>query len=388
MTQPPAAPLPPRGTPQGAPGASLATIPSTEADVIVVGAGLVGLATAVAAADLGLDVMLFVDTRRGEASPAAAGMLAPSIERVEAAAHGFFVAARDRYPEYVESLATRTGVSVPLNTLGILQVTLDEASAEAARGEMPGDGRWLDRAALAELEPALGHAAGAAYFERDGAVNNLVLMRALKHLVARHPHVRLTNDAAAAFELDGATVGVVTERGERHTANQVVLAGGAWSPLVAGLPRALPVEPVRGQMLSVAGSPLRHVTYGPDGYVVPRGDGRTLLGATVERVGFDAGTTEDGIARVRQAATAICPLLGGARMLNAWAGLRPMTPDGLPVIGRDPRHPALVYACGHSRNGVLLAPLAGERIAALLAAGAGAPESSELAPFTPRRFAA
>jgi glycine oxidase len=388
----PIPPVPPGGPPAGIPNASLPTLGSTTADVIVVGAGLIGLACAVAAADRGHNVLLFVDTRRGEASPAAAGMLAPSVERASGAAHAFAVAARDMYPDYVAALHERTGVAVPLNTLGIIQVELDEASAERARADLPDGARWLDRAALAALEPALAHAAGAAFHARDGAVNNLVLMRALKHLVARHPRVRVTNDVAAELSFDatgyGAGISVRTERGERHATGQVVLAGGAWSPLLDGLPRSIPITPVRGQMLSVAGSPLRHVVYGPAGYVVPRGDGRTLIGATMEHVGFDADTTAEGIQRVRAAGAAICPPLGAARMLNAWAGLRPMSPDGLPIIGRDPERPGLVYACGHSRNGVLMAPLTGARVAALLAGTPDAAATAELAPFAPARFVA
>ena len=370
------------------PNASLPTLGSTTADVVVIGAGLVGLACAVAAADRGLDVLLFVDTRRGEASPAAAGMLAPSVERATGLAHDFAVAARDRYPAYVAALGERTGVAVPLNTLGIIEVALDDASADRARSQLADGARWLDQSALVALEPALAHAIGGTFHERDGAVNNLVLMRALKHLVARHPHVRITNDVATEVAYESAGVSVRTERGERHAAAQLVVAGGAWSPMIGGLPRSIPVTPVRGQMLSVAGSPLRHVVYGPGGYVVPRGDGRTLLGATVEHVGFDADTTPEGIQQVRAAGAAICPPLGTARMLNAWAGLRPMSPDGLPILGRDPERAAVVYACGHSRNGVLLAPLTGDRVADLLVAGPSAAAPADLAPFAAARFVA
>ena len=122
-------------------------------------------------------------------------------------------------------------------------------------------------------------------------------------------------------------------------------------------------------MMSVASRALRHVVYGGEGYVVPRHDGRTLVGATYERVGFDAAYTEAGVAGVRRMGAAIAPSLAVAPMLNAWAGLRPGTPDALPIIGRDPAQPALVYACGHSRNGVLMAPLTGDVVADLVAGG-------------------
>ena len=140
---------PGRKPPPSAPG-------RVTADVVVVGAGLVGLASALAVADRGLRVLLVNDTRRGEASPAAAGMLAPSVERAEsAAAHAFNVAARDRYPSYVEALRERTGVDVPLNRLGILQLAFGDGDAERLRGRAGAPSRWMTAAEVAALEPAL-----------------------------------------------------------------------------------------------------------------------------------------------------------------------------------------------------------------------------------------
>ena len=165
----------------------------------------------------------------------------------------------------------------------------------------------------------------------------------------------------------------------------MVIAAGAWAAGLGGLPRPLPVEPLRGQMLSLAGSPLRHVTYGAGGYAVPRGDGRTIVGSTMERVAFDAGTTEAGLAQVRATGGAICPALADRRMLNGWSGLRPVTPDFLPILGRDPEFPALVYACGHSRNGVLLAPLTGDVVADIVL---DRPPTHDISPFRIERFAA
>jgi glycine oxidase len=138
-------------------------------------------------------------------------------------------------------------------------------------------------------------------------------------------------------------------------------------------------------MLSLAGSPLRHVTYGGGGYAVPRGDGRTLVGSTMERVAFDAGTTEAGLAHVRATGAAICPALATRPILNGWAGLRPITPDLLPILGREPELPAIVYACGHSRNGVLLAPLTGDVVADIVQ---GTDLAHDISPFRPDRFAA
>jgi len=134
--------------------------------------------------------------------------------------------------------------------------------------------------------------------------------------------------------------------------------------------------------VSYSMSPLRHVAYGPRGYVVPRGD-RTIGGSTMEHVGFNANTTSAGVKKVRAAAEEICPRLSAAGRTTAWAGLRPVTPDMLPIIGADPEHPSLLYACGHSRNGVLMAPLTGDIIADLVT---GAPLSRDLSQFRPDRF--
>lgn len=356
---------------------------SLSADVIVVGAGLVGLASTLAIADRGLRVLLVNDTRRGEASPAAAGMLAPSVEREMGAAHEFAVASRDRFPGYLATLRERTGIDVPLNRLGVLRLALDEREAAAARASVAGESRWLDEREVAELEPALAHAAGAVFHPEDGAVNNLVLMRALKHAVGTHERVQVIGDAVTGVAFGNGHVRAETRDERRLSGGQLVLAAGAWAGQLAGLPRPLPVEPVRGQMMSVVSKALRHVVYGGEGYVVPRHDGRTLLGATMERVGFDPDFTEGGVAEVRRMGAAIVPALAEARMLNAWAGLRPMTPDGLPILDRDPEHPALLYACGHSRNGVLMAPLTGDCIADLVA---GEKPRLDLGPFSVRRF--
>ena len=356
-------------------------------DAVVVGAGLVGLATAAALAERRTKVLLLYSNRRGEASPAAAGLLAPSVGALgDDAAQRFAVAARDRYPEYLAHLRERTGVDVPLNRLGALELALAESELDAApfRAPPPGAER-LSPAETRALEPELAHAHGAVFHPHDGAVNNLVLLRALKTLLGRHPYATARDDAVERIKRDGDDAIVVTRAGRKYRCGSVVLAAGVWTPELGGLPRPLPVEPLRGQLMSLAGSPLRHVAFGAGGYVVPRGDGRTLVGATSERVAFDAGTTEEGLAQVRATGAAICPALAARPRLNAWSGLRPLTPDRLPILGRDPAFPALVYACGHARNGVLLAPLTGDAIADVVRHEAPA---YDLASFRPDRFAA
>ena len=357
------------------------------ADVIVVGGGGVGLGIALAAARRGLSVALVAEHRAGEAFPAAAGILAPpSLEMGERSAagpeHAFAVAARDRYPSYLMELAEQSGIAVPLNRLGLLHVVLeDDKAARHAAMTFP-DTEWLDRPSLAALEPALGHAAGARLFHGDGAVDNVALLQAMEVAVARSARVRQTGAPARALAVERRGVACQLRDGEWVRGEQLVLAAGAWSPLIEGLPRPLPVEPLRGQMISLAASPLRHVAYGDEGYLVPRGE-MTLVGATMEHAAFDVSTTADGVAGLKAAAAALCPALAPLPVARAWAGLRPVSPDFLPIIGRDPDHAALIYACGHSRNGVLMAPLTADCVAALLV---GQAPPASLAAFGIERF--
>ncbi len=364
----------------------------SSADVLVVGAGVVGLACAAALAARAR-VCLIGEHRPGEASRAAGGILAPSIElprsTVASPAHMFALAARDRYPEYLAELCERSGREVALNRLGVLDVALDETGAATLRAAHQGAGyaRWLDAPALREIEPALGHAAGALLYPRDSAVDTDALLAALVAALDTEPRVARVDATVQELTFVRDHVTCVDTRGTRYTARQLVLAAGAWAPRIAGLPRALPIEPVRGQIVAfgpVAGtSPLRRVVYGHDRYLVPRPDGRTLAGSTMEHVGFDPSTTHDALATIRSAATITCPPLAGARVATSWAGLRPMTPDQLPILGRDPDHPSLIYACGHSRNGVLMAPLTADCVAALVT---GDDVAIDLTPFSVTRF--
>lgn len=352
-------------------------------DVIIIGAGLVGLCCATALATLGHRVTLLAVARQGEASAAAAGILAPSVSQWPGAAGHFAVRARDRFPSLVETLKASTGIDIPLNRLGVLELAHDESDSVHMAAGTTRNSTWLDAGELARLEPALGQHPGALLHPDDGAVNNLVLMRALKTFLAAHPRVTVRVDTATHLKPGGDGIVITTFSEQTLSAPYVVLAAGCWTPHIGGLPRALQIAPLRGQMMSLAGSPIRHVVIGRGGYVVPRGDGRVLAGTTADDTGFDASTTEEGLLTVRRIATALCPPLASARMLNGWAGLRPMTPDGLPIIGVEPALPGLLYASGHSRNGVLTAPLTGDCIAALVAREA--PEC-DLAPFSPTRF--
>ena len=351
-------------------------------DVIVVGAGLIGLTTAVALAERGISVTLIGEPIPGEASPAAAGMLAPSVERATGPAHDFGIAARDRYPSYIEFLAERTGIRVPLNRLGILQVALSEKGILGLHKTALATTRWLDSKELQAIEPSLSHALGAMLNPDDGAVDNVALLAALQRLGSANSRIETVRELVTGIEADSNSATVTTKSRATYSAGYVVLAAGAWVGQIAGARFARAVQPARGQLVSYSTSPLRHVAYGPRGYVVPRGD-HTIGGSTMENVGFDTSTTSEGIRKVRAAAEEICPRLSASGIPTAWAGLRPVTPDMLPILGADPERPSILYACGHSRNGVLMAPLTGDIIADLVT---GTPLSRDLAQFRPDRF--
>jgi glycine oxidase len=281
-------------------------------------------------------------------------------------------------------LAATTGVCVPLNRGGILELVTDDETAAARRGELPAGAEWVSRQALRALEPEVADMAGAVYHPDDGAVDNAVLLRALWKLVGASRDVTILQERAEQLELDATRAAVRTPSGQILAGESIVLAAGAWAPQLRGLPRSLPVRPVRGQAISVGVQPLAHVTYGPSGYVVPRGDGTSVVGATMEEVGFEVATTRDGVASLVTAAIEIAPALGARTILAQWSGLRPVTPDLLPILGRDPDFPALLYACGHSRNGILLGPLTGECVAAIVAREE---PGYDLVPFSVERFA-
>jgi glycine oxidase len=338
---------------------------SSPTDVLVVGAGLIGMSCAAAAAERGFSVRLIGEPRNGESSLAAAGMLAPSVERADGPADEFGIAARDRYPAYVDWLRERTGIAVPLNRAGIIQAAITEAGVRGLQRAMPTQAEWLDAKSLHALEPSLGHALGGVYHANDGATDNVLLHRALSAVVGSHAGIQISTSGVTSISFSP-SVRVACNDGSTYSADRVVLATGAWASTITGLPRAIPVEPVRGQMISYARELVGRCIYGPTGYVVPRPDGRTLIGATTERVGFDPATTQDGIDKLKRTAAEILPMLAGLEPASAWAGLRPMSSDLHPILGVDPDEPRLFYATGHSRNGILMTPITGECTAALL----------------------
>jgi glycine oxidase len=360
-------------------------------DVTVAGTGLIGLAAALALADLNLRVRLIGEARPGESSPAGAGMLAPSLEDAGAGVpagevHRFSLAALDRYVAYVRDLTERSGIRVNLSRRGILRVALDDPGAAVLRQQQGAYAEWLDAESVRDREPGLRSVVGALLYPSDGAVDNVALLKALDVAIARMPNIDRLRGSISSIVVNGDGARC-TMAGEStvYTAPHLVLAAGAWVGAIRGLPRVLPIEPVRGQMFSIEARPgdaLTHVIYGPHAYLVPRGD-RILVGATMERVGFDARTTGAALGELRAGGAAMWPPIAAAAAAAEWAGLRPVTPDLLPIIGPDPDHPALIYACGHSRHGILMAPLTGDCVAALVA---GVAPPADLHAFRVERF--
>ncbi len=345
--------------------------------VAVVGGGVIGAACARAAAQRGLRVTLLAPgPDPAAASGASAGMLAAQIDPTDEHLLPLAVRGRDLYDDLAASLKDTTGSDVALLHTGIATVAFDEERAAAlwklvaAQRQAGLRCDWLDTADLQERWPgAAPTARGALFAPEDGCLDPAALSAALL-ADARRLGVEVIPETGRRLAVAGGRVtGIVTDRAA-VPAEHVVIAAGAWSPRIEGLPRSIPVEPVRGQLVATvwpAGLP-PVILYHGHGYMLPRGR-EAILGSTMERTGFDAGTTAGGIAQIRRVAEQLYPAIAAAPTLRAWAGLRPVTPDGRPILGSDPEVTGLWYATGHGRNGILLAGITGEIIGDLLATG-------------------
>jgi len=343
-------------------------------EAIIVGGGIIGASCARSLAARGVHTTLLDHgPEPGAATPAAAGMLAPFAEaKPEDPFLSFCVRARDLYAELAAELWDQTGIDIGLWNEGVLQVALTEAevpplkSAVAWRRQGGFAVDWLSLDELRRLVPGIGpEAMGGAYAPEDGALDPAALRSALLES-ARANGADIRSERVERLLFDGERVsGVRTADGVR-SAGAVILAAGAWSPRLGGVPGPLPVEPVRGQLAALAWptGERANIVYAGGGYVLAR-HGEAVAGSTMERVGFTAETTEEGIASVLLTARRIFPALAGAHVTRAWAGLRPVTPDGRPILGPDPVIRNLWYATGHGRNGILLAGMTGDVVARL-----------------------
>ena len=245
---------------------------------------------------------------------------------------------------------------------------------------------WVDGADLRRLEPALERAVlGAAYSETDADLNpgqlTNALAKAAEKLGAR---VRRRTMLTGFLGRERRVEGVSTNEGDIRDTDAIVLAAGPWTePLSLRLSSRLPTPPMRGQMIAYRSRVLRHAVWGEEGYLVPKPRGLIFAGATVEDVGFRKTTTARALAGLRRMATDLVPALATASVTRSWAGLRPGSPDGLPLIGRVPGKDNVYVATGHFRNGILLAPVTGRLVADLVLSGK---PDRRLKPFLPERF--
>ena len=364
----------------------------TTLDVAVVGGGVIGAACARALALRKLAVGLFDHgPLNGAASPASAGMLAAQIEAAGDEWLTLATAARDRYPALATELVEATRIPIDLNRRGIASVAFDPAHATAletlaARQRTAGlRAEWLPAAEFSRRwAGAAPGCLGALLALDDGAVSPTGLTSALTAHAALLGARIIEARVSALSHQSGHITGIVTG-GHQVAARHVVIAAGAWSPQLEGLPRQLPVIPVRGQLVSVpwpSDTPTV-ILYHDHGYVLRRGQA-AIVGSTMEYVGFDSSVTAEAQAQLLNDARRLLPQLD-TRAPKSWAGLRPVTPDGLPLLGPDPDLDGLWYATGHGRNGILLAALTGDVIADLITTGA---TDVDVSLFLPDRFSA
>ena len=372
----------------------------TEAsDVLVVGAGVIGLASAWRAAQRGLSVRVIDrETPGSGASRVAAGMLAPVGEASwgEEALLELNLASARAYPSFVAELERASGREVAYRRCGGLHVALDRDEAEELRRRhelqrsLGLDATWMRPARLRELEPGLSPACTAGVHAADEAeVDPASLLPALASAAERTGvEVLSATEASAGLVEGGAISGVRTVDGRELRASRVVVASGSWSGDAAWLlPDARPpVRPVKGQVVALRGPAERpvceRIVATERVYVVPRGDGRVVLGATVEERGFDVAVTAGGVYELLREAYRVLPEIAELELAQAVAGLRPGTPDNAPIIGRGALD-GLVLATGHYRNGILLAPVTADAVAALVADEA---PPAETIPMGPGRF--
>lgn len=346
------------------------------AEVVVIGAGAIGCSIARELAATGRDVIVVErDSPGRRATWAAAGMLSPLGEARDG---GPFLDLADaslrRFAGFADALQHETGIDVEYRTSGRLHVSLGDADDElaaiaAGQAAERFDVSFIGGIEARRLEPVLSDRVTTALLvRRDHRVNNRLLAQALlASATAAGANFRTGSPVASILVQDGTATGVRLLSGEQIEAVHVVVAAGAWSGRLEGLPRHLPIEPVKGQMFAVdardrshagpARHGVEHVVFSRECYIIPRDDGRLLVGATVEDVGFRKGPTPRGIAGLMSAAAAVMPFIQDLPLVETWAGFRPATPDRLPIIGPDPLLPGLLYATGHFRNGILLAPI-------------------------------
>jgi glycine oxidase ThiO len=334
--------------------------------VIVVGGGVMGLSIALALSDRGMTVRVLSRSLQEGASWAAAGMLAPQAEGLPAGKMlELCLRSRDLYPHWIQNLEAIAGQEAGYWASGILAPALTHQDLALKDFDHSAE-KWTDRDALCKIQPLLSEAVqGGWWFPQDAQVDNRQLYLALQ-AAAVAQGIEIQTATVTEFCRSGDRItGLMTSSGEL-TAQHYVLATGAWSQAL--LP--IPVKPRKGQLLSVRmpkganpeDLPIKTVLFGAEIYLVPRRDGRLVIGATSEDVGFLPGNTPSGIMQLLQGATRLVPEIAHWPIEEFWMGYRPVTPDDWPILGES-GYQNLTYATGHGRNGILLTPITGELIA-------------------------
>ncbi len=362
---------------------------SLHADVIVIGGGVIGCAIAyyLAKAQVKTLVIDKADSVGREASWAGAGILASHASTREPYAE-LCRASLVLYPELAGTLQAETQIDIEFIRSGSISVFFTD---EEKRGLTGLASRRLDRGFSAEvltpeevreLEPAIARSiVGGVRFPQDAQVRNPKLVRALAKGAALLRTEFLFGNPVTAFLREGERVIGVGINGECIYGDTFVIASGCWSGVVAAqLGGALPMEPARGQMVLAEAMPpiLRHVIDGLGVYLVPRSDGKILIGATVEFVGYDKRTTLEGTRQMIEAGIGLMPTLAEKSFIQTWAGLRPYAKGG-PYIGALPGFDNVFVAAGHFKNGILLAPITGKLICESITTGN---PSMSLVPFS------
>lgn len=344
-------------------------------DAIIIGGGIIGLSLSIALRKRGAAVLVVERGEPGrEASHAAGGMLVDCALETPPVLQALATASSRMYPEFAHEVELESGMKVDLRDNGTILFPSDDHLA-ATRAAFP-------EAIVAELEPSVSATRPAFHLNERSVDPRALTAAAWKAAKNRGVDFSSGDEVTAVAVTDGRATGVCAKKTIFHSA-KVVNCAGAWSGQIA--PYALPTRPVKGQIVCLAmpsRNLLRHVVRSPAAYLIPRSDGRLLVGATVEEAGFDKRTDADTIQRLHHAAIVLVPELRNAKILESWAGLRPGTPDGLPILGST-ETPGYYVATGHFRDGILLAPITAEVMTAVIE---GRVPEHELTPFSPARF--